>query len=189
MPMSMPENDAELTDEFQEMLRVAGRDARVTGIKYSLQRVRSGTLALLAAAVVCGVSAIFALGSAFLQAVTLRTGSDLSIFSVVFYAAAAGSFLILFWLAMRNPQLYSVVALVLFGVLCIPSGLIIGSSGAVWLVEFLVLIALIDAVRVARQHAVIVRRTLMAQDIDPRSQVESGTERNQIQGFAKDVER
>ena len=167
--MSVSEDDAQARADFEKMVRTAARNSRVTGLKFSLQQTRSGTYALLGAALVFIASALVSIFSVTLQAAETFRIEDLRMVAIIVYLLASGALMILFFLAQRNPILPSVVGLALYSVLLLPSVIIMGNE--FWLIELLVLIALllvlialIDGVRAGIHHRRILRKALMSQE-------------------------
>jgi hypothetical protein len=153
--MTVPDDDARPADDFEDMVRLAARDARVSGARYSLQRARSGSYALLGAALLFAITALFSIFSfSFLAVEDWRLGA------VVLYLSAAGAFLILFFAARRDPLLPSTIGLVIYGVLLLPSVVILANE--LWIVELIILIAMIDGVRAGFHHRRIIQRALLS---------------------------
>ncbi len=157
--MSSPSAEDQPANEFEEMVRQAAKDTRVTGLRYSLEQARAGAYALLGAVGIYFGYGVVALISPTLHAVDLEMGTNLRFVGSALSFSAAAAFSIFFSLAKQNPLLYSIVGLSVYAALYVPS-MFVMPAGHVWLIQFVLLIALIDGVRAAVQHRRILRRAL-----------------------------
>lgn len=144
-------------NEFAEMVELAARDHRVTGLRFSLEQARSGAYALLGPVFLFAVTALFGIFSP-----TLDSLGDFRLVAIVSYLSASAGFLFLFIWARRDPLVASLVGLVVFSILALPSLIIMAIN--VWYIDLMVLLGLIDAVRAAFHHRRILRRALRQAD-------------------------
>lgn len=149
---TMPEcdDDARAAADFEDMLRRASRDARVTGAKVSLYQALAGRYALLCSALLFVVLAILSAPFSF------RATETLQFVTAGLYLLAAAVFLALYFWVRRDPLVPLVVGLILFCCVLVTSGFFVGMD--FWLLELVVLIALIDAIRAAVIHRRLLRR-------------------------------
>lgn len=159
--MSVSDEDAQVRADFEEMVRTAARDNRVTGLKYSLQQIRSGAYSLLGAAFVSLSSGLLCWFSATLQAVDTFRFEHLRIAAALVFLVASGVLFILYFYARRDRYWPLPTGLALYCLLLVPVAVVLSSITSFLLyIEFLVLIALVDGVRAGYQHSRILWRAL-----------------------------
>src|SRR5207247_2339355 len=125
--MSVSDEDAQARAEFEEMVRTAARDNRVTGLKYSLQQARSGAYALFGAGLVFLAFGLACFFSATLAAFDSLRIEHARIAAAIVYFVATGTMFVLFFWARRDRLWPSVAGLALYGCLLAPTAVMMSN--------------------------------------------------------------
>ena len=138
--------DAQEENDFAEMTRIAARDGSATGAKVSLQQARSGSTSLLVAA-----GLYFLMGAACMLPRGLFWDEPWTAWVGGLYLLAPVVFVGLYGWARRDPFPATLVGLAVYAALLVPTMTLVIAID-LWLVELMILIALVDALRAAIQY-------------------------------------